>query len=254
MKSPRQESPERPPAVLRAWLPSVVFPAVYLLMCPTQVSGFVLNGQVHWNRPGLPAIGCLTFFWLLVATLQSWAMRRWLPRPARCGVATFLGGLCATAAYPLGGMLLMPLWADLFGVVPKPAGVAPHFIGVNRIHQLMFFALQGMLFGGVIGIVQSSLIPSRWLHRAVFAAISGVAGALAFGLVWFGFTSTFGSYDALSRLLGRSYGVMLNAIGVTKLMPPLAWLIYASIAGVVMDRTAALWWRAKHEGLASRFD
>lgn len=223
-------------------------------MCPTQVSGLVLNGQVHWSRPGLSEIGCIAFFWLLVATLQSWAMRRWLPRPAKWGLLTFLGGLCATAAYPLGGMLLMPLWADLFGVVPKPAGVAPYFIGVNRIHQLMFFALQGMLFGGVIGIVQSSSIPSRWLHRVAFAAISVVAGALAFGLVWIAFTSAIPSFDSLGRLLGRFYGVMLNVIGVTKLMPPLAWVIYASIAGVLIDRTAAPWWRARQESLASRFD
>lgn len=234
----------------RALLPSVLIPTAYLYICPTELPTTFGNAERYGTYPGALELSCIAVFWLLVGIGQWWAIRRWLPHAAVWCIVTCLGGILATGVYHIGGRLLVPLWAYLFGVAPKPAGIALFLMGTNGLHQTLFFALQGALFGMVLGTVQSLLAPLRWSHKVAFVALSVFAGAVALGLVWLAHSSAI-SY---LQLPNRFFGIILRAIGVTKLVPPLAWIVYSVITGLCIGTLLMRTSEAKEASVASRFD
>lgn len=241
---------ERPTGLALSWLPAVLGPTGVLYICPTALRPMFNNADFHATFPGLQELSCLTFFWLLVGAAQWWAFRRLFPRAMNWGIMTFLGGLIATGAYHVAGRLLVPTWADLFGVAPKPVGIGLFLIGTSTLHQTLFFALQGMFFGVILGTLQSLSVPFRCLQRVTFVIVSLFAGAVALGFVWIVHWSVISSVTLPNPLLGPT----LRAIGVTKLMSPVVWIVYSLITGLCAIRFALGIKQWKDEMVASSFD
>jgi hypothetical protein len=245
MTSRRDESHSR---FWVAWLSASALAAAITYLRPIDVLAWL--GVVEPLRPylGLLYLGQLVAFWSTAAIGQWVVMRRRLPHGGRWGVMTFFGGLVATLLYTAAGPFLQSIWVQLFGVRVNPVGVALFLFQTNNLHQTLFFALQGAVFGAALASLQSLTAPFRWRGRVFFVALSTLAGAVALAFVWFSHATI------LTTGLDDYGGIVLGFIGVTSFVSPLLWIAYSMISGAGLHRLIVRWYRSRQEAITSSFD
>jgi hypothetical protein len=164
------------------------------------------------------------------------------------GFDDFCGGLVATVVYPASGLLLQPIWIDLFGVRVYPVGEAPFLLQTNSLHETFFFALQGAIFGCVLASLQALALPFRWSSRIASIALSASAGAAALGFVWFSHATI------VMTPLGAYWGLVLDLVGVPNFVSALFWIAYCAIVGIGLHRLMVRQRRSERATIASAFD
>ncbi len=231
-----------------AWASASVLAAAITYFRPIDILAWL--GDVEQLRPylGLLYLGQLVAFWSTAAIGQWVVMRRRLPHGGRWGVMTFFGGMVATMLYTSVGPFLQSIWIQLFGVRVNPVGVALFLFQTNNLHQTLFFALQGAVFGAVLASVQSLTVPFRWYGRTSFVALSTLAGAVALAFVWFSHATI------LMTGLGDYGGIVLGFVGVTSFVSPLLWIAYSVISGAGLHRLMSQWSQSQQDTIASSFD
>jgi hypothetical protein len=192
----------------------------------------------------------LILFWLMAAIGQWLVIRQRLPHGQRWGVMTFVGGAIATAGYTIAGSLLEPVWARLLGGRVHSLSVQLFFARPNYFHETVFLAVQGAVFGGLLALLQSLILPFRWPGRFYLVAASTLVGAVALDLVW---------CVAAPVMMGSSgwywySGLLFRAVGLEVLISPLLWVIYSALIGIVLHYGMSRSRRSEQDAITSSFD
>ena len=142
----------------------------------------------------------------------------------------------------------MPIWSEAFDVAPQPAGLVLIPYGPISIPHTLFFAVQGIVFGFILGTAQSVVTSNGWRQRVVWITVSVVSAASGFGLM-----SIMHALIVPSVPIGY-VGADWNMLGVMSLLSPLAWAFYAIATGVAMHRLIRHGQRTQQDSWAARFD
>jgi len=113
----------------------------------------------------------LILFWLVAAGGQGMALHWLLPQGRRWGFLTFVGGMVATMGYTVAGLLLAPVWTEFLGVRVRPMETPLFFFQPNYLHQTLFLAVLGAVFGGLLAFLQAAALPFGWRRRPYLRGI-----------------------------------------------------------------------------------
>ena len=188
-------------------------------------------------------------FWLMAAIGQWLVIRQRLPHGQRWGVMTFVGGTIATVGYSIAGSLLEPVWAKFLGVRVHSLDLPLFFQRQHYVHEAVFLAVQGAVFGGLLALLQSLVASFRGLGRFYLIAFSALAGAVALNLVWCvaSLTMTSGGWYWYSEFVLRSAGLEV-------LVPPLLWVLYSAFIGIGLHYALNRRRRSAEDAIISSFD
>ena len=197
---------------------------------------------------GLLYLSQLILFWLVAAGSQGMVLRWRLPHGRRWGFLTFIGGVVATMGYTVAGSALASAWTESLGVQVRPFGVPLFFIHPNYLHQTLFFAAQGAVFGGLLAFLQAGALPFRGRGRLYFVALSGFVGAVSLDLVWLA--------AALVMMTSTSWysGIVFRAVGLSVPVPALLWILYSALTGIALQYAITRWHRSERHAITSAFD
>src|SRR5262249_510565 len=138
---------------------------------------------------------------------------------------------------------------ELFGATVKRVGLALVASGRNNIHQTLFFAFDGAIFGCLLSALQSLALQLRWRGRVSFITLSALAGSIALASVWVSHAMALWAH--FHGPWGR---VVFEIISVTNFVSPLMWIAYSVLTGAVLHYLMSRGRRAQRQAITSAFD
>ena len=184
----------------------------------------------------------LVAFLILIAVAQWWVLHERTSRARAWAVMTLIGACLA---------ILAQIGTELFFLATVERVADGRFLPMIRTWEpsaepaeLLRYGSSGGAFGLVLGATQSLVSPFAWRCRLVWIAASTVTSALSFAAAFlaFDFNLTYGS------------PLWVTATSIYVPVPPIAWISYALISGIVLYRLLITHTRGEAEGVLRRFE
>jgi len=181
-------------------------------------------------------------FLILIAVTQWWALHGRISGARAWAAMTLIGAVLG---------ILAQFFSSLFFLTTVEQVTDTGFLPLVRSWEasedpaeILRYGSSGGAFGLVLGAMQSLVAPFAWSSRLIWTALSAVASALSFA-------ATFVAFD-----FNLSYGspLWVTATSIYLPVPPIAWISYTAINGIVLHRLLVAHNRREAEGVLRRFE
>lgn len=227
---------------LARWLAAWVLPGCVTV--PVFIAAIYLGDR--YTSPGLyyTAMAVVLAQPVLLAVAHARLMRGRLRRPRLWGVMT--GGGVAIAA--LGATVVLPGLVQVV-VAPSPSPGVPNMATVAT-----YYASAGLLFGLIVGLLQSTALGAIWTQSVAWSVVSALGSLVASSWIW-----AWAEVGALSGWADSISGSLFLR-GEWRAVPAVtgwiaaAVLLHALPTGLAMRRLLRRRAATESAALAARFD